>query len=185
MAVIPVLRARRPLVPGTRMAIRRTEPGSLAVGDTVVVLLEIADADPRVGTLGRIDARHEVFGGHAMLDVAGQSLVRVADLGDDGAEVTPVDVDERPDVDLEPTLAALRRYMAVRSEAGEGGDVHIELSRDPVTASHEVASHLSVSGPEVQDVLEAGTASERLTTATRILERETRLLEAILGSGGR
>jgi hypothetical protein len=35
----------------------------------------------------------------------------------------------------------------------------------------------------VQDVLEAGTASQRLTTATRILERETRLLEAILGSG--
>jgi hypothetical protein len=183
MATLPVLMAQRPLVPGTRMAIRRADPGALDVGDTVVVLLDLPDADPRVGTLSSIDGRHPVSGGHAMLDVAGHSLVRVSARGPDGAEVAAVDAEDGQDVDLEPALAALRRYMAVRSEAGEGGDVHIELSLDPVTASHEVASQLRVSGPEVQDVLEAGTASQRLTTATRILERETRLLEAILGSG--
>ena len=183
MSTLPVLRVQRPLVPGTRMAIRRREPGSLDVGDIVVVLLDVEGAVAAVGTLSRIDARHPVSGGHAMLDLAGQSLVRVSDLDADAAEVTPVDVGDAPDIDLAPARTALRRYMAVRAEAGEGGDVHVELSVDPVTASHEVASFLCVSGPEVQDVLEAGTASERLTTATRILERETRLLEAFLGSG--
>jgi hypothetical protein len=180
---IPVLRTPRPLVPGTRMAIRRTDPGTLGVGDRVVVLLDMPEMVARVGTLSRVDARHSVSGGHAMLDVAGQSLVEVSDLTGEEAEVTPVDSDDHADFDLEPTLSALRRYMAVRSEAGEGGDVHLELSLDPITASHEVASHLHVSGPEVQHVLEAGTAPQRLTTATRILERETRLLEAILGGG--
>lgn len=183
MAPIPVLRSKRPLIPGTRVAIRRSERGSLDVGDTVVVVPDLPGVEPAVGTLSRIDARHPISGGHEMLDVAGHSLVRVSEVTTEGAEVTAVDGGETRRIDLGRARAALRRYMAVRSEAGEGGDVHVELSTDPVVASHEVASHLRITAPEVQDVLEAGTADERLTTATRILERETKLLEAILGNG--
>jgi hypothetical protein len=52
-----------------------------------------------------------------------------------------------------------------------------------VAASHEVASHLRISWPEIQEILEAGDAAARLRLEARVLERETLLLRAILGRG--
>lgn len=163
------------------MAVRRREDIGLQVGDSIVVVLELEGVDVTVGTLSRVDARFPVSGGHAMFDISGKSLVKVEWVPEDRVSITPVDADDGEEAVIGPALSALRRYMAVRSEAGEGGDIHVQLSGDPVVASHEVASHLRVSGPEVQDVLEAGTAAERLHRATMVLERETKLLEAVLG----
>jgi Lon protease-like protein len=72
---------------------------------------------------------------------------------------------------------ALRRYLAVSAEAGEGGDVLFEMSRDPVEASYQVASLLRLVSPERQELLEQPTAEDRLARELTLLRREADLLE--------
>ncbi|OFW66710.1 MAG: hypothetical protein A2Z12_08865 [Actinobacteria bacterium RBG_16_68_21] len=178
---LPVVPYRRVLVPGTRASVpaRRDD---VAAGDRIVVVLEQAD-----GTRGAVGTTAEVRGVHApdfggwMLDVAGEALVVVLGAGD-RAEVVPVDRpgDEAADL-VGEVRSRLRRYMAARSEAGQGGDIHIDIGPDPVKASHEVASHLRISWPEIQAIFEAGDATARLRLEAKVLDRETTLLRALLG----
>jgi len=117
-----------------------------------------------------------------VLEVVGESLVIVAPDGPT-AEVHPVDTrsgEQASDL-VEAVERGLRTYMAARAEAGEGGDVHVSIDRDPITASHQVASQLEISWPEVQEILEAGDAAERLEREIQVLRRETILLQAVLG----
>lgn len=171
----------RPLIPGNRMAVRTT--GETA--DHVVVLAAYnGETGPgRVVTRARVEGVRDALGGHVILGLAGVDLVVVRSEDPDGS-LTVEDVDppgDRRASTPEPVGTALRRYMAVRAEAGATGDVHISLSDDPVTASHQVACNLEVSAPEVQDILEAGDAHARLRHGAGVLERETALLRAVLG----
>jgi hypothetical protein len=148
----------------------------LGPGDQVLVVFEHADGTlGSVGTSARIaDAREPSFGG-LVIDVVGEALVHM--LGSRRL----VDAQSRPAGGLVATTRTLlRRYMAARVEAGEPGDIAVDLPEDPVAASHRVASHLRISWPEIQEILEAGDAVDRLRFEDNVLERETLLLRAVM-----
>jgi hypothetical protein len=186
MASFPLITTGRALVPGTSMGMRAPER-RLARGDRVVVLAEaLGDRHITVGTLARLESVHPAPGGGLFLGLRGEALVAVSTRSGDRAVVTPVD--GPPGTDAGDLVAeaqrALRAYHAAASEAGEGGDIGVVLSPDPVRASHEVASQLRVSRPELQELLEAGDASERLRRSILVLRRETRLLRLLMGGKG-
>jgi len=159
----------------------RTTRSDLVPGARVVVLHEREDGSPApVGTLALVTAsRDSAFGG-LVLDVTGERLVACQEAETD-TTVAPVDrAGEDLSALVQTALGELRRYMAARAEAGVGGDVHVELPDDPVGASHRVASHLEVTWPELQDLLEAGDAAARLDREIHLLRRETALLRAVL-----
>lgn len=179
-ARLPLVISTRALIPGTRHALV-TDRSDLAVGERIVVVLDHGDGSiAPVGTTATIRGldRREVG---VVIDVVGEALVSVSPtLG--GAEIAPVDPVAVPSTGLvADAQAALRMYQAARAEAGLGGDIHVTLAPDPVAASHQVASHLEISWPEVQDIFEAGGAAERLQREIRVLQRETALLRAVLG----
>ncbi|HEX9977626.1 MAG TPA: hypothetical protein VGB41_03260 [Acidimicrobiia bacterium] len=180
---LPVVPYRRALVPGTRASVPSSR-ADLRPGDRVVIVLEHEDGTrAAVGTTAAVSGVHTPSFAGAMLDVVGEALVVLSQDGD-RAEVHPVD-HARPDAAplVAEVRSRLRSYMAARSEAGEGGDVHVDIGPDAVAASHEVASHLRISWPEIQEILEAGDAAARLRLEARVLERETVLLRAVLGRG--
>jgi hypothetical protein len=167
------------------MGIRSPER-ELARGDRVVTLAGRPEEGHRVGTLARLESVRPAPGGGLFLGLRGEALVAVAEQSGDRAVVEPID---RPGTGGDADLVAaaereLRAYHAAASEAGEGGDIAVVLSRDPVRASHEVASQLRVSWPEIQELLEAGDASERLRRSVLVLRRETRLLRSLMGGKG-
>lgn len=84
---------------------------------------------------------------------------------------------------LDDVRSALKRYLVVSAEAGEGGDIHFELSADPVAASYQVASLMRLVHPERQELLELPTAETRLDRERRLLVREVDLLERIIQEG--
>lgn len=182
MESLPLVRFERVLLPGTRHSVR-TGRSDLGVGERVVVVLEQPDGSlGRVGTTSRIQGIGREGPDRVVLELIGETLVCVDPEGDEAA-VSPVDP-ARPDGSndlVDQAQRALWHYMAARAEAGVGGDVHAALERDPVVASHQVASHLEITWPEVQDILEAGDATDRLGMEITVLERETALLRAFLG----
>jgi Lon protease-like protein len=142
-----------------------------------------------IGTLAHLEEVRPLGAEAYLLRLTGRRLVRLIEAQERAgrwwAKVAEV---AEPDGEaaslIEEAESSLRRYLALRAEAGEAGDVHTKLSRDPVAASHEVASHLRISWPEVQDILEAGGAAERLRRARAVLDRETELLRRLLGREG-
>jgi len=189
---LPLLAIRRALVPGTRAALP-SDRDDLRVGDQLVTVLASPERVPAVpgsvGTLAGLEKLRPLGPGVFLFRLNGRSLVRLNEVGERAgrwwAKVTEVPEPGREAASMvEEAERALRRFLAVRAEAGEAGDCQIDLSRDPVAASHEVASYLRVSWPEVQDVLEAGSAAERLRRARAMLERETELLRRLLGREG-
>lgn len=181
MESLPLVPCRRVVIPGTRHAVRTTRDG-LGVGERVVVVLIQPDGTlGKVGTRARVEGLADEYDDSVTIDLIGESLVSIARAGD-RANVEPIDRLPPSRQDLVTAAGkALRRYMAARAESGHGGDVHLVIGPDPVTASHQVASYLEISWPEVQDILEAGDASERLEREIMVLERETVLLRAVLG----
>ena len=176
----PLIAFHRALIPGTRHHVV-TELIDLEVGATVVVALERADGSiAGIGTSATVEGvAHRALG--VVVDLIGDALVTVTQVPE-GAEVTAVDRVVSPGEGLVGEAeSALRSYMAARAEAGMRGDVHVTLDPDPVTASHQVASHLEISWPEVQDIFEAGNAGQRLEHEIKVLRRETLLLQAVLG----
>ncbi|MBS1195902.1 MAG: ATP-dependent protease La substrate-binding domain [Actinobacteria bacterium] len=188
----PLLPIRRALVPGTRAALP-SDRADLRPGDRLVTVLERPEGVPpalgSVGTLAGLESLRPLGPGISLLRLSGRSLVRLVEVDEQAgrwwakvAEV-PEPGGEAPGM-VEAAGRALRRFLAAQAEAGEDADCRVDLSRDPVAASHEVASYLRVSWPEVQDVLEAGSAAERLSRARAVLERETELLRRLLGREG-
>jgi Lon protease-like protein len=180
--MLPLVPFGRVVLPGTRHSVP-TERAGLTPGErVVVVLVQPGGALSRVGTASQIRGVGAEGEGRSVLDLVGEALVSIDAVGDP-VPVTPIDTTTRA-TGKDPLPAverALRGYMAARAEAGFGGDVHVAISRDPVIASHQVASLLEISWPEVQDILEAGDASERLEREFTVLTRETALLRAVLG----
>jgi len=189
---LPLLPIRRVLVPGTRAALACPRD-DLRPGETVVAALAAtAGSGAPVGSVGTLADLEEVrvLGPEASwVRLRGSNLVRLSRAEERRGRwwATVVEVPEG-DREAGPLVAAaqraLRRYLATRAEAGERVDLQIELSCDPVAASHEVASYLRISWPEVQEILEAGGAAERLNRARAVLERETELLRRLLGREG-
>jgi Lon protease-like protein len=189
---LPLLLIRRALVPGTRAALP-SDRDDLRPGDRLVAVLVPAEGERAaagsVGTLAQLEELRPLGPEAFLLRLSGRCLVRLTRVGERAGRwwAKVADVPEPgPEAGLQVEAAekALRRYLAVRAEAGEAANLHIELSRDPVAASHEVASYLRISWPEVQDILEAGRAAERLLRARAVLERETELLQRLLGREG-
>jgi len=186
MDALPLISSPRPLIPGTRIGLRVPD-AHLEPGDVIAVVARPYDdvaRERRIGTVAVVEAVRPGAAGDAYLDASGRLLVEIERAGDeDRVIVSPVD-ERRPEVpeDLVASVErALRTYMAVRAESGDTGDIRISLSDDPVAASHEVASHLRISWPEVQELLEAGSAGDRLGRALLVLRRETGLLRSVLG----
>lgn len=180
---LPMIATERVLVPGTSMSV--PSPRVDLDPDTVVVVVhrDGAGALRPVGTRAIVQGLRRASDTTALLALTGTALVAVETVGEENARVQRID---ESGVEPDPGLLAsaersLRRYMAVRSEAGEGGSVHVSLSLDPVTASHEVASHLRISWSEIQDIFEAGDAEARLRRELLVLDRETDLLRAVMG----
>jgi len=185
MLVVPITRV---LVPGTQMSLRRPR-GDCKPGDTFVVILrdDSATSGHSVGTLARVTGVTSLDAGGAMVRLHGERLVCVPPAANTEGRA-PVGIVDEADSDepvaLDVVRSLLSRYMALRAEAGLGGNVYPRLSNDPVAASHEVASHLEISRPELQELLEAGNASRRLRKGLAIMRRETELLRRLLAWEG-
>jgi hypothetical protein len=186
MLELPVVHTPRSLVPGTTMTLPSDRPMPGGAERVVVVHRRPDGASATVGTVARVDGSTESRVHTGYLTVTGLHLAGVEFHGD-AARVAPLREDrtEQAAALLGSLRRSVRRYMVVRAEAGEGGDIHLDLSADPVVASNQVASLLRVTWPEVQEVLEAGDAVDRLRRGAQVLERETALLEAVLGRSDR
>jgi hypothetical protein len=159
--------------------------GPPVTGTVVVVHRRPDGGTARVGTVAEVDGWASRGRSHGYARVTGLYLARV-DMHDGTADARPIAeprLDEAAE-ELTRVTVALRRYMAARAEAGEGGDVHVALSSSPITAANQVASLLRVTWPEIQDVLEAGDVVDRLHRSAIILEREATLLRAVMGRSG-
>jgi Lon protease-like protein len=179
MEMLPLARV---VLPGTRHSVPSPTMGLKAGARVVVVLTQPDGRLSRVGTTSRIEGVAPGGDDWVLLDLVGEWLVSIesADGLTSVEKVDPAPLPSRQDL-VPAAQAALRRYMAVRAEAGHGGDIHVAIEPDPVIASHQVASHLEISWPEVQDILEAGDANDRLEREILVLDRETALLRAVLG----
>jgi Lon protease-like protein len=160
--------------------------GPPRAGRVVVVHRRPDGSAARVGTIAAVEGWTKGGHGHGYIRVTGLQLARV-EMREGTADARPL---AEPRLDqateaLARASVALRRYMAARAEAGEGGDVHVDLSASPITAANQVASLLRVTWPEIQDVLEAGDVIDRLHRGAIILERETTLLRAVMGRSDR
>ena len=184
---LPIIVTERVLVPGTKMSVPCPVTDLVPTATVVVVHRDGSGRLRRVGTEAVVEGLHHASVQTALVALFGTALVTVERVEEGDARVHRVD---EPPLEPDPELLAaaersLRRYMAARSEAGEGGAVHVTLSPDPVAASHEVASHLRISWSEIQDIFEAGDAEARLRREVLVLDRETDLLRAVMGRSDR
>ncbi len=197
MQPLPLFPLRRVLVPGEMALLHVFEPryrtmvAELDEERFGVVLIrggrEVGGgADFHdVGTLARIMEKRRLDDGRLLLVMVGEERFAVLDrLPEDpyprGMVALLDEGDEDADAILTAVGVALRRYLVVSAESGMGGDIHFELSEDPVVASYQVASLLRLTSPERQELLEVATAQERLEREHRLLERETELLERMM-----
>ncbi|HSG78140.1 MAG TPA: hypothetical protein VLD62_01055 [Acidimicrobiia bacterium] len=183
-----VVRSPRPLVPGTRIVLR-VDAGGLRPGNRVLVLLRPGGSDDgprRVGTVGLVWGIEREDHGPDRLQVRGEVLVAVEAHHEGGrADVVGIERDRAVDpAVLAEVQALLRTYMGATAEAGGRGDIGVTLSQDPVVASHQVASLVRISAPELQEVLEAGDTAARLRRLVAVLRRETGLLRSTMGGRG-
>ena len=161
--------------------------------DTFGIVLQ-RDGEPGgchdIGTEARITGRRHHPDGGLSLRITGRRRFRVGRV----LRRDPVlesSVDYLPDeagvafseTILDDVAGAVVRYMAVSAESGEGGNINVRLSHDPVVASYQVASLLRVSPPERQELLEAANAADRLGREAAMLGREAALLRHVLGMG--
>lgn len=141
-----------------------------------------------VGVVARIMERRNLDDGRILLAMLGEQRFEVVDRlpEDPYPEAEVLLLDDVPDSDdelLGDVATALRRYLVVSAEAGEGGDVMFDLSTDPVQASYQVASLLRLVAPERQELLELPSAYERLRKELTLIRRETDLLERTMLGG--
>lgn len=184
----PVAASPRPLVPGGRIVLRGRAEG-LRPGSRILVVYrqDSGEAGPRrVGTIGLVWGIERSSEGPDLLQVRGEMLATIEGVNGGGrATVSPVETGGASAAGaIEEVQRLLRTYLGASAEAGEGGDIGASLSHDLVIASHQVASLLRISAPELQELLESGNAEERLRRAAEILRRETGLLRRTMGGRG-
>lgn len=188
---LPLIAIRRVLIPGTAVSLPAPGPGG-GVGEEAVAVFAPPGRPPsaaRVGTRALVEAARPLGPGVRLLRLRGIGLVRLVATHGEGRR-RRAEVAELPEPGgggrelVEAVERALRRYLALRAEAGEEVGPSPGLSRDPVQASHEVASRLRISWPEVQEICEAGSAADRLCRERAVLDREAELLRRLLGREG-
>ncbi len=198
MATLPLFPLQRVLVPGEMMMLHVFESRFRTMMEDleddrfgIVLIRDGAETRPGadyhdVGTLARIVERRDLADGRILLAMVGEQRFAVVDrLPEEPYPAAMVlflgEGDSEGDAGLVSEVrAALQRYMVVSAEAGQGGDVHFELSSDPVTASYQVASAMRLVNPERQDLLELPTARSRLERERALLGREVDLLERLM-----
>jgi uncharacterized protein len=151
---------------------------------------EVGGGDVRsdVGTVARILEAAELPDGRFAIGTVGVRRVRVRRwLPDDPHPWAEVEdwPDQAPGPELGDLLhhavAVLRRALALRSEVGEpAAPATIELSADPVLASHQ-ASAVAPLGPlDRQRLLAAPAAEDRCALLAQLLGEHIEVLEARL-----
>ena len=84
-----------------------------------------------------------------------------------------------PERAVQLARAALDRYLAVVARLAGGDSPELTLPPDPVIASFAASALLAVDLPVLQELVEAKTASERLTSVAKIARSEAHLLETV------
>ncbi|MFQ5948786.1 MAG: LON peptidase substrate-binding domain-containing protein, partial [Acidimicrobiia bacterium] len=144
----------------------------------------------QVGTAARITGKQSLAGERSILMALGERRFEIVEILDDdpyplaairyltetGGSPEAVPLRDR-------VVSALRKYLALSAEGGEGGNILIEVSEDPAAASFQVASLMRLSSPEHQELLEAASVEERLRRELAVLEQESGLLRRLLNMG--
>lgn len=84
-----------------------------------------------------------------------------------------------PDRAVQLARAALDRYLAVIARFADKETPELTLPSDPVAASFAASALLVVDLPVLQELAEAKTASERLTSVAKIARSEAHILETV------
>jgi uncharacterized protein len=191
------------LVPGAVLPLHVFEPRYRALtrdcldgdGEFGVVLIErgseVGGDDVRtgVGTLARIVEATELPDGRWFLATVGVHRIRVlswlADSPYPRAEVHPLE-DAPPGIghgeQLDGTVAALRRALALASELGETSvPATVELDRDPVVAAWQAVAAAPIGPHDRQRLLVEDDPVSRLRLLRDLLVDAAQALEARLG----
>jgi uncharacterized protein len=175
-----------------RVLVRTCLAGTPELG---VVLIErgseVGGGDVRsdVGTVARILEAAELPDGRFALGTVGVRRIRVQRwLPDDPHPWA--EVEDWPDPEpgpglgdaLDRAVAVLRRALALATEVGEpAAPATIELSGDPVLASHQAAAVAPLGPLDRQRLLAAAGAEDRCTVLIELLDEHVAVLEARLG----
>ena len=202
---LPMFPLERAVVPHDRLPLHIFEPRyremikECMAGDAEfgVVLIErgreVGGGDQRfsVGTLARIVDAAELPDGRWVLEAVGVQRIAVEQwLADDPypcAEVVILE-DEEPAADLEPLRRdveqLLRRVFGLRAELG-GAPLPTEfaLADHPVLASYHAAIVSGLGPMDVQSLLEAPAAEERLRLLATLLDDQADVLSRQLAQG--
>ena len=140
-----------------------------------------------VGTVAHIRDRRDTVDGRVFLAVAGDRTFRIIRHLDrqpyPEAMVTDFAATNSSPTELRDEVVALfRRYAATLSEGGFTSDVMAEIPIEPEAASFAVASRMRLAAPELQELLEADSTTQRLERQKMILAKEIDLLRNIWGS---
>lgn len=153
---------------------------------------EVGGGDQRfwMGTRVKVMGHTDLDEGHRAIVIAGIDRIRVErwlpddphpwaeveDLPDDHQAVTAIMV--------ERVRSALERVLVLASELGaDTSGLDLEVSDDPVIASHQLAALSPVTPLDSYELLGAAGPRERLERTAQKLEDQIELLRARLGSG--
>ncbi len=193
---LPIVPLRRVVLPGTSHVIRAFREPYLTLaadldarGFGVLLIRSGAEEDRDwhgIGTHMRVVERSDFGGRRVALRAVGQRRFSVHRLTPHPYPVAEVEFLPEGEpaglAALESRVRPLlRRYLATAAESGQGADVMLDIARDPVALSYQVASVVRLSAPERQELLELPTET-RLQRELRLLTREIDLLERIMGS---
>ena len=145
------------------------------------------DARFRTGTLVELMAVEDLEEGHRAIAVAGLERIEVEEWLDDDphpwARVrrAPEGVADGP-VRIDDASRALERVLAIASEFGADiGSVDLEVSDDPVAASHQLSAIAPVQVIDRLDLLRASDPATRVEKLIDLLDDQAELLRAQLG----
>ena len=154
---------------------------------------EVGGGDQRfsTGCVARIVEAVELEDGRYAIGAVGVRRIRIVRWLPD-APYPRAEVEDWPDPDPGPEVAALvasvvprfRRVLALAAEAGEAvPPATVELSEDPVAASHEMTALAPLGPLDALGLLAAPSAEARLLALDELLEDAATVLASRLGGG--
>jgi Lon protease-like protein len=138
-----------------------------------------------VGCLASVEQAVRHKDGTMDLVVRGTQRFRIDERPPDNPypRATVTVLDEKPgraaDRAVQLARAALDRYLAVIARFADKESPEVTLPSDPIAASFAASALLAVDPPVLQELVEAKTASDRLTRVARIARSEAHLLETV------
>ncbi len=181
---IPIFAHHTLLLPHTDLGVhvydepyRELVAHSLGNGHSFGVVLDANE----VGTLARISGYARLPDGRYLLELEGTKRFRIIDMKQTGAYPLArvqwlnehIGNFGRARVGSDDVAALFQTYRMYRGD----GDLPVHLPVDPITRSFVVASQLRVDVEVKQQLLELGSADERLEAEVDVLHREIELLE--------